>query len=384
MKNVKDFPTIQAALNSFQPGEPVCLYFPAGVYLINQNLTISNSTVSFRGDGQEVTELRFSNGVTCGIQIDNSTPGGNRYPIDIADMSITTENDASGIAIEIKYQGSYDYRWHGRGLLQNLEIRGVTNQNGWRQGVVFHEGVNLSVTHVSFLGKHNQANLTPTANTQSHSAIFWSGAWTPCEFHITDSLFTAWEIGIVLKERTEGVYVQHCVFLLCKSGIVWDIDTVNDRWRPMLVVSDCHFNIYQHGIYLGYVVTSMIHDNLIYLNDQSSDAKGVILNGCGTTTIHHNIFQSFQTQCNGIILTGGSQYCDISSNIFCSERKQTLPDGTVQFPNNFDTGIWLQAGTVFNKVLDNSFYEQCRFCEIYDQGADNAVRTVLPPDRVFK
>ena len=379
MLNVADFASVEDAFAAIPPGQAVAVYFPSGTYTINKTIEIALSTVHIKGDGPDATELRFANGVSIGIRINNSGADGNRESVWIGDLSVTTASSAVGTAIEISYEQSFNSRWKSRGLLYNMEIRGTSSDTGWRYGVVYSEGVNLSLSFVSFLGKHNQSDQSASANTMSQAAIVWAGTWTPCELHLSDCLFTAWDVGININQRSEGVYVHQCLFLLCRIGVRWYIDEPEHRWRPLLAASNCHLNVYDSAFYLAFVVTSIIHDNLIYLNDSADDGHAIVLQGCGGVNIHDNIFQTFQSSCNGIILTQGSQYCEISRNLFTG-RKQ-IDEPPVQ---NWSTGVWLQEGTAWNVVADNNFYEEAIVSEIYDQGLENVVRLIKSSHRVMR
>jgi hypothetical protein len=134
--------------------------------------------------------------------------------------------------------------------------------------------------------------------------------------------------------------------------------------------------VYGCAIDLQFVIESLIHDNLIYLHEAEVDGIGILLDGCGTTTVHHNVFHAFQSSCNGIVLTGGSQYCDVSNNILVGARASDNPR------HNFDTGIWLQPGCQLNTVFENLFYEPCRLWEVFDEATNgtlvNHVRNTSP------
>jgi hypothetical protein len=378
MKDVTNFPSVQDAVQSFAPGEPAVLYFPAGVYFLTQALEFAGRTVILRGDGQDATELRFVTDLAHGIRVDNSSASGNQYAIYIGDMSVTTTSDAVGNAIEIRYEPNFNQRWKGRGLLYNMEIRGVTHFDGWQHGVVYNEGVNLSISHVSFLGKHDQTDQSAAANTKVTLQSFGRVTGRRASFMSQTAFSLHGKSASTLVSAVKASTSSNAPFCSAGSGFAGISTSQRTGGDHCSSRATAQLNIYDSAFYLAFVVESTIHDNLIYLNDHAIDGHAIVLNGCGTTTVHHNVLHSFQQQCNGIILTGGSQYCDVSANIFTGNKKSDMPDW------NWDTGIWLQQGCAYNTVADNSFYEESRFTEIFDEGTENVVRTLHPGVRVSR
>jgi hypothetical protein len=188
----------------------------------------------------------------------------------------------------------------------------------WTCGLYLENIRDAHITDCDFRGREGGA-ATGTVGLRI------GGALSPTTIHVTRSLFTAEEQAIRVEGLTEGVTVEGCTTIGI-DGVVW----ATDLPRPLLVVSNSHFDTEGNAIDMGNCTDAFIHHCLVYPRPGGARATraGVVVGaGCEGVVVSECKVQRVDAvdNVNGVIVAGGARNTRVVGGIFEAAR----------------TGVWL-------------------------------------------
>ncbi len=347
---VDDTSSVQSAFTAVVNNGGGCVYFPAGLYSLNAQITASNVPIKVMGDGIGVSQLRWeSTATTVGISIYEDE---DVKTVTIDGLSLFTKN-TTGVAIYLNFDdqissGVLVNRSSQRFLIQNV------NAQGWDDDFVsygWHTGIEVSSPMVgNVINFHMQGRVTPGSPmiNESTYGIFVHAMNSDYDNgHPVEVICDKCSIYNVKRaiwlQYLEGAFVNNCNLVGVDYGVYF-----NDNYgRPQLNVANSHINAYLACI-LGYNCNeATIIGNLLYRTIDAT-TTGMGINLTGTSGIGSNYFvvtgNTFEdnaagtSNMNGIVIDYGT-YGVIVSNVF----RKVL------------TAIWLTSNSSYCKGSQNVY-----------------------------
>ena len=350
-----DTPAFLAALQSIRQSGGGTLFVPKGVYQLTSQLTIDVS-VSLLGEGRRLSILRWQV-AGGGVRFEGGAIGGRlKRTFAMTSLSLTTAVSQGGRAVEATstvgvgnigktldirdcdfYTDSPSAYWDCCLWLDNIRDTTIANCDFRGRELPFSAGG---------IGIRIGGNLSPT---------------THC---IDDCLFVGLDTAISVVGTIEGVVVSKCV-TVGNRGIVWD----TDQARPLLVVSNSHFDTVLDGVFVNNGTDTFIHHCLFYPRaanpgDVVNNRAGVVISG-GSGDVRVSECKFHRTNppdnYNAVLVVANATRVCIENNTIIGAR----------------TGIWLNAGSTDSCVLDNIF-SLC-FTNVLNQGSATRLREIPLP-----
>ena len=271
--------------------EASCIYFPAGTYYLDAGFNIEfDETLKYplaiRGEGPGVTTIRWtSDAATAGFSVvlpPASVSDGHFFSL--SGMTLETEDNFTENRVAIRVDGKNQIqggivmnRVTPRCSLSDLVIKGATYRSlqSWSHGIIFDDVQITDVENVTFLGSMTDGN-APVSWQQSTTGLTYKGNGYSTDHFVSNYRAVACKYGIAVFGLIEGLNVTQSTFLICTQGINWNTGppTPTPHATPMLQVSDCHFDVYEYGIYANHVHQPNIHHNLFYVRKLDPDTGG--------------------------------------------------------------------------------------------------------------
>ena len=249
-----DTQEVQAAIDAAIADGGGEVYFPAATYRLSATL-VSSSSLTFRGDGQRASTLRWQGLATGynGISFFNASPisGGKYHTLTVRGLSLVRRDGFGGKAIWARWPeptaGRAPYM-QGNGSTALLEDFHIGNDpafsatGSWDAGLYlrYAVGAKLSGFVIEGVGASTFAGIEVVSNDMT----------------IHDGLIVGYQYGVHAWEDVEGLNLQ---------------------------------NVIVRGARIGVLMTSPSKGNVISTSDISAKYRGIsVLNGLGELTITGN------------------------------------------------------------------------------------------------
>lgn len=322
-------------------GQQTCIYFPRGTYLFSSAATASlasgatGASITIKGDGQEVSTLKFANGVSgLGITLNERTQS-----FHVEGLSLVTAGNAGtqyGLHVA---QTNAASPMPSQSSITNVGIHGSDGYNQtfyWDYGIQLDYVSNVTMSAVNVIG-------SSAASAYSFQGVcfYWFGSASslPVQVNIYGSQFNYCNEGIRYGNYAQGLQVTTSNFV--GNSIAINVPT-SQSGNDELGLSNNQFNSGTRNIYLGSAVDGvMIVGNMFYAG--LANAIHVELAVADQFTITANTFVPLGTGQNGIVIGSGGVGSIVTGNVFRAGSA------------NFTTGIWLQSGSSNVNVQSNSY-----------------------------
>lgn len=332
----------------------VCVVFGRGVYKFTSSITktmTSTQSITIRGQGARVTELRFADG--CGMTINyldytNSTHW--------QDLSITTEGVGTTIGVKLLFTG----------LNTNPALSAMTNFNGvefrgadgwavvdyWSVALKLDQVSNVLIDGCTFIGQAPVSGGYTGVGVGIH--MLGSASNIQGQIIVANSLLDYWGIAVLLGSDTQGEWVSNCNINGCAQGIVGIPAAAN---LDQLTVNGSHFDTSDNGIKIESALPNMFITGSHFI---------VGPNGNGILITHSSAFSFVGNQFNVQPAPhGGQTYISIADY----DSYGGVITGNVFL--GATTGVYLQTNSQFVNVQSN-VYSDCTD-DVTDNGTNNTV-----------
>lgn len=255
-----DTAAIQAAADV--AGDSVALYFPAGSYLITDDIEFIDKNVSIRGDGPGVSQI-VSGATDAGLVfVDNDTSGAAAAlkRLLIRDISLIKDfvSAAGSGGTAIKARWSYTSpSVVERARFSNVVVRGNGPTKWWAVGIHCIDGGNITFENVRVYNEAgHQTCLAPAGikiERDNASNIF--------EFYFSNCYIGRFVDGVQFSQASstwgagtiEGVYLVNAEIMNVAHGFREDNSSLTDRSLDSVTLTNCHVNASRYGFIAGRV-----------------------------------------------------------------------------------------------------------------------------------
>lgn len=275
---VDDRAAIQRALDAAaMAGEEkftggAAVYFPPGVYDISGPLTLPDRPLTLRGEGMEVSELRWT--VTSGSDGLVASPtfyGG--MPLTIRDLTLSTSAAEAGTAIKVDFPTA-DSVSQPTVRIQNVQVRPhgpAASSVGWRVGISLDDCWNASLSDVNIHGDTTDADPASGTNRLQYGLLL-TGRTNDASIR-TVTIYGAVDQAIRIvsagPHEVEGPKMSHLVIIGADHGVY--AATSGEGLPPWLAVTDSHIATRTNGVFLERRHQSSVHGNLFYRDPSSPE-----------------------------------------------------------------------------------------------------------------
>ncbi|RJF81555.1 hypothetical protein D3877_15545 [Azospirillum cavernae] len=355
-----DTGAVNAARNALVAAGGGVLYFPAGIYILSQSITIDmtgQKAVSIKGDGMEVSEIRFTDvdgfKATAGAGNYWLRAGGQQFAaFHASDLTLSTTSTSNTRHALWFDGGSLVGRPMPSPTISRVAFRGATTmEEGWWTGLVIQDASNSHVTDCEFI-------VCGEGKFKGRSIVYWTSASgkDATDHTITACNFVYGHTAVLATQYCEGIYMTNCSIVGVKYGVYWDCG--ENGAESLLAMNNCHINAAVRNILTRGVYDSSISNSLFYnFNSTAGNSNGsedwiaIDMNRTGSTTITGNIIRGC-----GSAATSSYENGIVIQNANNADRGMTILGNTVEKIKN--TGIWLQNNTS-KIVLGPNAYAQC-------------------------
>lgn len=257
-------PAVLAAIAALPPSGGQ-LYFPAGTYLLNQALNITNVPVAIVGDGMSLSVLRWSpTAVSSGIVVSQSST---TALVTVHDISLYTDVSAvaKGVALTIDLSSQIaptagdvlQDRVSPRASIENVDIRHARGEvaGGWQGGVYLHNALHITINRVHFTGYNSNSG----PKTASEFGVKIDGSGSPVEIDLSQVWMQFCQFGVEITATVEGVSITQANMV----AVVVGVSSVTAS-KPQLAVSQSHIAAYVSGIVATGTNSLNVYACLIY------------------------------------------------------------------------------------------------------------------------
>lgn len=236
------------------------LFFPAGVYLINETIVIP-SFATIYGEGKDNSVIKMAAGDDSALRAYVARTGDS--------LQQTGNNIGSNGAITPRYITVKDI--------------GFETADNYGDVLLVQDAENCSFDRVNFMGPLTTADLTTDADNMS-GVRFASSASLICRAITFDNCtFTGTTYGVNTDQQIEGITVCNSKFDTLYQGVILGEGTpVLGGPTGFRVVNNFFDNIYAEGIIFGDVALNASANNIFYgvgnhFNGATSPATAIIL-----------------------------------------------------------------------------------------------------------
>lgn len=262
----------------------VAVYLPAGKYRISKRVvfngtnfsaTSSNCGLTFKGDGEDVTELICDN-QEGGFLFNVET---NLLTVTVEDLSFVAPREGCGTAIEFNTADANPGDHHSRMFqVRNVLIRGEHFDKGF-----FNNGVKCLnawyplLDNVKVTARYGPGSEMCKMETGFLFQDCYSPLVTNCYFWGNAKTGLAY---LAAKIQPEDGIVKDSYFVGQDNGVYVDIKNPPDWPEPAFHLTDCHINYGSNGLFLKGMRQVFITGNLFYCHNE----KGSRWKNDGTQT----------------------------------------------------------------------------------------------------
>lgn len=337
-----DTAAVQAAFTYVQGLGRGVVYFPAGRYRLLSAVGCSDCDIAVLGAGRGVSVLQCEG--FGGLSFTFSSWA---HRLTIQSLTLKTMLAGGGTAIHVAYPGG-GFSGAGNdpaGHIDDVEIGpSLEYAHYWNKGIEIFNGTSFKISRFHIAGRSSQDG---SARADMSHGIRLDGCMITW---IESGNVYAADTGIY-SGVAEGTYVSMVEVVEANYGIYL-------YSGGGITICNCHTNTTTKGIILAEHHASSVHGNVLYRLG-SGDYVAIQLTHAQKNVVSGN--QMYLTSGggakNGILLDGVSRNCTITGNI----------------SENFDTGVWLTAGTVVTNVVANNRAITPGAAVVLDWGAGNLV-----------
>jgi hypothetical protein len=343
-----DTASIQNAINAAQLVGGGEVYLPAGTYRITNQLTVTNKSMAFRGEGQRLTTLRFE--AALGIVFTSTAPPTPPFPINatltVKSLSLL-RSGAGGTAISATWP-QYDPNAFGyvTTVINDVHIGEFPFKGGgyWDIGIYLKNAT---------MAKISQFTIHGTSSSTGIAAIQLDGQSISHE--ISDGDIIGYTRGIEVKGTSEGTKISNIEAIVTRWGFV-----LRD-FGPGTSISNCHLLSSEIGIDIQNKTDISVTNSLIYkLQGFNYTFSGIrILNG-GRHRIANNLIirpGPLDSWMSGIVIEGTAYDNVIQGNI----------------TSGMNVGIWLINSTVTGTMVIGNTHKAFANAAAWYNGSSNFV-----------
>lgn len=315
-----------------------CIYFPRGTYLFTTtpvwNSSNAASSITVRGDGQDVSQLFFpsgQNGLTINLQATTDA-------FHIRGMSLRTNgvNNASGLVI----QGSQTANAEGVQsdiddvALYGGDCPGCTDY--WTAAINI---INFPVINFSRIHIVGQPIMSGTSGLGTGILLSANSASPGVAYNLSQIEGDYLGQGVQVQDHIQGFNLSQSNFTGVNTG-VYVPPGIPYGDNDQLVISTTQFNASSNGINIQSPVRhTNIGGNYFVV---PGAANGIILNNYAMSNVHDNQF------INGSGGGGNGIVFGTYNNSASTNDVSSVSNNTTQF---FTTGIFLQSGSQNVSIL---------------------------------
>ena len=366
--STNDYAAVQAAINDAEAASG-CVYFPAGVYLIQTTLSFQGPgspgqrSISFKGDGPNVSIIKAGNGAG-GLELVFAQSGYlQSWGVIIMDLGFRTSGVA-GTAIRVRYgfPSVTNDHFEPSVLIRNIEIRS-DDANRWSNGVDITSAWNVRMSDCFISGGSfggNWSSLTGKGIALHRSCVNSHFVNCQCNFWATGFHYDTG--GGVNDHNTEGLFFSNCSFVAVLKGVhitanpnymiggtsVPRVSGVN--WTGGIIELRSNGTLGGSAAFHLVRVNEVMISNVMMINDSIElTTYAVFADTCNTMSIVGCNVYSFTygfltaSRCKAVV-TSSSTFVNCSTQVvYSSETTDSRSFGHVRFNNAANE--WDQNGT---------------------------------------
>jgi hypothetical protein len=318
------------------------IYFPAGTYCMLGSLGITNYSIAMRGDGKNLSIIRWDAGSDGVIFNSNTSP---HKTLTIKSLSLISNKDFTGSAIHGVWT-NFATADGPTASITDVHIGHLSPAvwHGWIHGILLENGTRSVITNFDIDNPSPDAGIgTSAIRLQNHSLA--------CT--ISAGNITFWQDGIQFVDSSEGLHVSDVEIVGVRRGVVLDSIGV----LPGTSIANNHISASEKGIYIWQHDGVSISGNLIFSTDYATDFKGINAINADSLRItgNHVVWLGTSGYRNGIVLEGNSPRNVIGNNT----------------TDHMDAGIWLTGTGVSATLVTGNLNRFCSSC-LLDYGSPGA------------
>jgi hypothetical protein len=363
-------------------GRPLMLtkyyYSAASLFATDANFTI-------QGMGPTMSRITFADECQLHYTGISDDVAGTQLVVD--GISFRMDGNSSKSVLKIEYAASGLGRQTQHATITNVDIRGVTNANGFLAGIECINVQNSDFSNIYISGDSASVSYpvppstAPMTLPTSGAGISFAGSDNPTDIRVRACRADFCYAGFKIRGPIEGIYFSECTTVGTVIGI--DDNPGASTAEPLLVVSDSHFNCYWRSISMVNRVQSTITNNLLY------GFFGATISGANYTGIYmenNYILPAVNTLSGNCISYDRADRVanpaiigiDIKGSV---ENTSIVSENTIYGATDvFDVGVNLDSDS--NKVVveDNNIYVNVTTPVLNAAGSVNTVKQSLRAD----
>jgi hypothetical protein len=283
------------------PAGAVSIYFPAGTYLFSSSAVYNFSTtnpasISIKGDGPDLTTLKFTAAGSPGLSIGFDGPYSSAHIRDLTIAAGGAPSSNTGIFFNQLQTTVANPANSALSDVSNVTFRGSDGYvltNGWSVGMEVSSVSNINFTNCTWVGP--TAGTTGVLLTARSTALGVVYQFQGCTFNYIGT-------GIEYAQWIQGVTVAQCNLTGGTNGI---FTPGSQPGLDELLVYGNQFNCSGNGVLLQTGIEStQIFGNMFLV---PANANGAQLSYAGNNTITGNTFSTAvggATGNNGLVISG--------------------------------------------------------------------------------
>ena len=254
-----DSAAIIAAKNSVGTDD-LCLYFPAGQYVLNSTLSFTDKNVTIKGDGEGLSRIVCQN-ANAVITFSDSYNGQDDLLVQRFNMSeismakdVTTSSGLGGTAVTLTwaYTGVISVVDHA--CFTNVTISAHSFTKFWHKAIQVNDGGMIRITGCRFYNEAINTNSGPCIEIKRDTA---SNITT---YYIANSIFANWNTFITFIHEAasqngtiEGVYITNCEILGVQIAFNDDNDSNANHQINVVSVANSHLDVSSRLAFWGWI-----------------------------------------------------------------------------------------------------------------------------------
>lgn len=313
-------------------GTKACIYFPGpGTYFFSSSPSwtagASNSYITVKGDGPNVSNLQFG----AGGLVFNGTHNGDA--INVEGLTFITNGVGTANAISMLNTGPQN--GFAASNLKNLSFHGLDGfavTDYWNIAMNLSSWSNVNFDEINLVGA---STLSGASGNGIGIALTTAGSVSGVIYnlhHVTDSYGS---VGLQIGDFIQGITVQESNFTAVERGI-YALPGSAYGHNDQLLISHNQFESHTAGIDIEspFRHTNVDHNYFIV----PTSASGAIFNNYAETSVDTNQLINVGGSGNGIVFSTWSNDASVVKN------------NTTEF---FVTGVWLQSTSQHTEAMGN-------------------------------
>jgi hypothetical protein len=322
------------------------LYFPAGTYCLTSTMLFTDKSVTIRGDGPNLSILRYDAGGDGITMI--STSGTNRVTLNVKSLSLVSNKAAVAAAIA-GYWNDPATLAAPAASITDVQIKDMGVGLNWTVGIQLSNASRSVITNFNI----------DASSDVGDAAIRFLGQ--TLQATVTLGGITFWKDGIDFLDQSEGLHVDDVEIVGIHRGVVLDTTGI----LPGTSIANSHINARDIGIYMWQRNDTNISGNLIYATVTATNFVGIEAIHCNALRISGNYIVRLGSggNYNGIELIGnttrnvvtGNVTDSMDSGIFLTGTSVTASSITGNINRNFAVAAITDWSTPGANLFANNF-----------------------------